>query len=172
MRKNIIVTVASGILTGFTVFGQTWDRPQNNFYAGQGNKQIEYRKVFDDRQDSAAVIKKKIKALITSSPGIFTQVQYDSNICSGNLNKIYPAYYRSSKELTGTFKIEVKNGRYRVTITGMTLIGSIFNDDLGDVVMNDNGMEWNTAMVANLLPDLDDNLTKVFSLVPAASSNW
>jgi hypothetical protein len=167
---KIIIACSIFLSASTAVLSQPADRPFNNFSAKPGLKSIEYQKVFEV-PDSIKSIKSKLKSLIQGS-AIFSQVNYDSNSCSGVIGKIYPSYYNNSKELRGAFKIEIKNGRYRLTISGMTLNGSIFSDDLEAVVMSSNYMEWNYGMAQNILPDLDDMLTRIFTIQNSSSSNW
>lgn len=167
MKKLLISFIFS---LGFSaLIAQPTDRPLHNFYVNSDVKSLEFQYIFDSPQDSIPALKKKLKALLTSSQS-FSNITYDSNFCMGNISRIFPSYYNSSKELKGNFKIDIKNGKYRVTVDAMTLNGSVFNDDLSDVVLTHNYAMW-AAMAYNLLPDLNGTFLKLFTINPD-SGGW
>lgn len=168
--KRLVLSAGIILASCIMAYAQPITRPMNNFIADQNSKTIEYQKVFDMPSDSAAAIKKKLKALISQSSN-FTSVMYDSTSCTGMLGKVYPSYFKGNKEMTGFFKIEVKNGRYRVTITQIVLKGSIFDDNLESIVANNNFTEWE-AVSYDILPELDSLLTKVFTPSGVNDNNW
>lgn len=168
MKKLLVVLFS--LFSVSLLLAQSTDKPLHNFYANTDIKSLEYRYVVESPQDSIKQLKQKLKMLLTSSQS-FSEITYDENSCTGNISKIFPSYYSNSKELKGSFKIDIKNGKYRITITGMTLNGSVFNDDLANVVLSNNYAKW-TQMADNLLPDLNGVFIKLFSIASADSSSW
>jgi hypothetical protein len=139
MKKLLLVLFS---LVGLSsLVAQPTDRPMHNFYAKSDVKSLEYQYIFESPQDSIKQLKQKLKILLSSSQS-FSDINYDADYCTGTISKIFPSYYNNSKELKGSFKIDIKNGKYRLTITGMTLNGSVFNDDLANVVLSNNYALW------------------------------
>lgn len=168
MKKLLVVLFSVFSLS--SLIAQPTDRPLHNFYASSDVKSLEYRYVFESPQDSGKQLKGKLKTLLASCQS-FSDITYDESFCTGTISKIFPSYYNNSKELKGSFKIEIKNGKYRVTITGMTLNGSVFNDDLANVVLTNNYALW-APMAYNLLPDLNGMFIKLFTINSGDSSSW
>jgi hypothetical protein len=170
--KIIPFVLISANFIGLSIIqAQPTDKPWNNFYANQGDGLIQYQKVFEVTGESTVNIKKKIKNLLSGNPAI-TGISYDSNFCAGELDKISPSYYGGSKLLRGYFKIEIKEGKYRLIIDKMALKGDVFTDELSDIVLQNSGREWNSAMAHNLLPDLDGIFTKTFAIIQGDSKDW
>src|ERR1700677_3492833 len=84
------------------------NKPIGNFYLG-GNHTVIYQHVFKDSLDSAAVIAQKLMSVIAINPGMKNMLQ-SGWIITGNYNGAI---------IRGDFVIEIKPGRYRVTILNL-----------------------------------------------------
>jgi hypothetical protein len=145
------------------------NKPIANFYLE--NNSVIYHHVFKDSLDSASVIIQKLLAQLPVSPNINNLKEFKNGAV---LTGTYEAQYANEgspwEMIKGYFIIEVKNGRYRVTISNIL-------DNKNSPIMpfsylyaKNNPLEWRSS-VQNDLNKLDAKFTETFKF-NTAKTDW
>ncbi|MEJ1224071.1 hypothetical protein [Sediminicola sp. 1XM1-17] len=115
------------------------------------NNHIEWQKIFESQ-----LLKSDIEKIIKEK-GIFKNITFEEELLDGEIENISPDYqgagksswntsfYVQNSSISGTFHIDFKDGRYRVTLNGINL--KTIND------LSGNGI---SVMTANSVQPLSD----------------
>jgi hypothetical protein len=150
------------------------NKPIGDFYLQ--NNSIIYQRVFKDSLDSMPVMAAKLMSAIATSPGIKNMVQ-SGWVITGNFDDIYAATF-SSSGITGDFVIEIRPGRYRVTILNLKQVELGLLATSGglrtfyNIYARDYKVEWTSDAHQDLVP-IDYGFTKLFFIYPTSGlSVW
>jgi hypothetical protein len=166
MKIFLFILVSSPAL----LFAQN-NQPIANFYLE--NNTIVYRHVFKDSLDSASVIERKLISRLPVSP-VFNNVKQLAN------GKIITGTYESQSTnegapwemIKGYFIIEIKNGRYRVTISNIIDNKNTPFIPFTYLYSKNNPIEWRNGVQKDLAK-LDEKFTAAFGLdTPMQASDW
>lgn len=166
MKRLLLLLV---LAPGF-IFAQD-NKPIGDFYLQ--NNSIIYQRVFKDSLDSDSLMAAKLMSAISTSPGIKNMVQ-SGWVITGSFND-YNAVTFSSSGITGDFVIEIRPGRYRVTILNLRQFQSGIVEGFEtfyDIYARNNTVEWTFNAHRDLVP-IDFGFTKLFFINPASGlSDW
>lgn len=162
------------VLAPCFVFAQD-NKPIGDFYL-QSNTSIIYQRVFKDSLDSLPVMAHKLMSAISLSPGIKNMVQ-SGLVITGNFGDLNAVTF-SSTGITGDFVIELRPGRYRVTILNLKQFEYGILATSGEmktfycIYARNNSVEWTSAAHQDLVP-IDYGFTKLFFIYPTSGlSEW
>jgi hypothetical protein len=164
MKKMLLIFTAAPSL----LFAQN-NQPIANFYLE--NNTIIYRHVFKDSLDSATAITRKLIAQIPVSPTFNNVKELDNG-------KIITGTYESQSAneptpwemIKGYFIIEIKNGRYRVTISNIIDNKNTPLIPFTYLYSKNNPLEWRSGVQKDLVK-LDEKFTAAFALT-TTKSDW
>jgi hypothetical protein len=149
------------------------NKPIGNFYITRGR--VVYSHVFNDSLDSAATI---VKKLIPSIPFSSYMKNVDGNgyTITGHIDEADDspgALIPQQVEEKGYFMIEVKNGKYRVTVKNLFFISPQNVSSFEYLYLEYHKTSQWTGKAHNELGDFDKGLTTLFTVNPGAvNSDW
>lgn len=152
------------------VFAQDTNRI-SNFYLE--NNAIVYHRVFKDSLDSASVIAHKLMAELPALPNINNVNVFNNGLLiTGNFEIQNATEGYPWELLKAYFIIEIKNGKYRVTLSNI-----LENQNAGTIPFTylyakNNPIEWRGG-IRNKLSKLDDTFHAAFMMQEQPQrSNW
>jgi len=190
MKKLFAILTCLLALNHVQLKAQPTDRPLNNFYVDpeKGNSLI-YQYIFSDSLDNLNTIAKKIRRYFIKADCIADYTFDSVSSYVGHMKNIYIDYYGKNKCLYGDFVIDIKDGKYKLTIRNMVWRAPNANSNTTTVVyglygygasgstdtpleqacLNKKGTKWE-SLAFNLLPDVNTELIKDFKL--PVESKW
>lgn len=165
MKHLIFLFVA---LPGF-IFAQVTAKQIGDFYIE--NTTVVYHHVFiDSTQDPAPLLTNKLMTMLAITPHIKNLVQ-SGNIITGIFDWMNCTTF-SVSELKAGFSIEIKNGKYRVSIFDFFQSKGSGLSPWDFKYMRDDKTEWRPEASSDL-PNYDTQFTKMFTLPSKESeANW
>jgi len=149
------------------------NKPIGNFFLE--NNEVIYRRVFSDSLDSAAVIMKKLIAALPQHMEARKSGE-ENNMITGNYDGTaeFQVIALYQEELKAYYCIEVKNGKYRVTIRNFILFcpGIQTINTFNSAFAKQNATIWRMNAPEDLRT-FDKRFTDLFTLpTGTAKSDW
>jgi hypothetical protein len=166
MKKIILLFI---ILPNLLLAQDT--KPKGDFYLE--DNAIIYRHVYKDSLDSASVIAQKLIAQFPVSPNLNNVKEFKKGlIITGNYETQNGTEGYPWELLKAYFCIEIKNGKYRVTLSNILDNPNAGTVPLTSIYAKNNPAEWRSGIDPKLAK-LDAKLTNAFKLNPASGkSDW
>jgi len=162
----------------FFLIAPTFLFAQNNKPIGDfciENNAVVFRHIFMAPSDSAPALARKIMSYVSTRSGISNVVQ-NGLIITGNYDEIRGEVF-TYRETKADFSIEIKNGKYRVTILNMlnnnNMNGALWSFNF--MYIKDNGTDWRNDALSDLndLGAFHKTFINVFTLNQKTdTSNW
>lgn len=169
----------SFLLISMLAYSQPSNKPLSNFSLPDPKGNIQYQWVFKDSLDNISSITRKIGMLMKLDTSEMTNIIMDSSyhLCAGKIQNMHIDFYGVNRLLSGSFTIEIKPGRYRLTIKDMMWKGPIAiittdQQTLEENCLNDKGDMW-TTLAFRIFPQMDALFKSKFQIpVSAGGDGW